>query len=273
MKFSVIITCYNNGDCVLDAVASVRDQVYADWELIVVDDASQDDSVVKLKHALRNCPRARVIVLPENSGGPARPRNIGVEAATGDWVAFLDADDIWHRDKLRLQAEAIQATQACIVSSAKVLFNRAEVGLAAAAVDLPEASKTGRWISYRSMLFKNWLCTSSVVMTRDLASACPFPEVRRYRAIEDYRVWLDSHKRVAQSFRLDIPLVYYRIHAGSISKDKWGMIKKNWMLYREYFSGWRRVVLPPCMMVSYVFFSALLQVRLGRGLCASAGEK
>lgn len=273
MKFSVIITCYNNSDCVLDAVASVRAQVYADWELIVVDDASRDDSVGMLRRALENCPQARVIVLPENSGGPARPRNIGVAAATGDWVAFLDADDIWHRDKLRLQAKAIQATQARFVSSAKVLFNRAETGLASAASDLPGASIEGRWIGHQSMLFKNWLCTSSVVMTRDLASACPFPEDRRYRAIEDYRVWLDAHKRVAGGFRLDTPLVYYRIHAGSISKDKWGMVQKNWMLYREYFSGWRRVVLPPCMMVSYAVLSAWLQVRLGRGLCAPAGEQ
>jgi teichuronic acid biosynthesis glycosyltransferase TuaG len=268
MKFSVIITCYNNADCVLDAVESVAAQSWNNWELIVVDDASTDSSAALLSRALESVPNSRLIVLERNSGGPAYPRNLGVKEATGDWVAFLDADDIWHYDKLRIQQEWLMRSQASFISSAKLLFSHPLLAKSDAKRPGGGAPPPGaRSIGYRSLLLKNWLCTSSVAMPRQIALECPFPEPRRYRAIEDYRCWLDVHRRIGRGLRVNAPLVYYRIHEGSISKNKFSMVKKNVMLYREYFGESAcRLWVTPLLMSSYLATSAWLALRPGRSL-------
>ncbi|MCX6924469.1 MAG: glycosyltransferase family 2 protein, partial [Verrucomicrobia bacterium] len=105
---SIVITSYNNAGVIGDAIHSVRAQTFRDWELLVVDDHSSDKTVAILEKALEGIPRARLIRLATNSGGPAQPRNVGVAASRGRYIAFLDADDLWHPLKLEVQLEAVR---------------------------------------------------------------------------------------------------------------------------------------------------------------------
>lgn len=101
-KFSVIIPCRNAGAWIADTLASVASQTLQPFEIIVVDDGSTDDSVEQIRNF-----SDRVIVLHSSHRNGAGTRNVGIEAATGDWIAFLDADDIWYPDHLERAANLL----------------------------------------------------------------------------------------------------------------------------------------------------------------------
>jgi len=103
---SVILPTYNRGRFLLEAVRSVIAQTWTDWELILVDDGSTDDSVSTIERL--GDQRIRTITIP-HSGSPARARNVGVDAARGEWVAFLDSDDLWLPHKLERQLAELNA--------------------------------------------------------------------------------------------------------------------------------------------------------------------
>ena len=105
---SVLIPTFNRATLLLEAVASVQAQSYPDWEIIVADDGSSDDTCQRLADLAED----RLKVLPfEHSGNPSRLRNAAAATATGEYLAFLDSDDVWHPDKLRLQLDALAASQ------------------------------------------------------------------------------------------------------------------------------------------------------------------
>ena len=103
-EISVIVPVFNRRHTIADAIASVQSQSHADFELIVVDDGSTDDT--KEVIASRRDPRIRLLVHDQNRGAAAA-RNTGLEAATGHYIAFLDSDDSWHPDKLKRQLAAL----------------------------------------------------------------------------------------------------------------------------------------------------------------------
>ncbi len=95
-RVSVIMPAYNSGPYIDAAVASVREQTFADWELIVIDDCSTDDTRDRVRAHIEADQRITLLELPVNMGAPAGPRNRGAALARGDYIALLDADDIWH---------------------------------------------------------------------------------------------------------------------------------------------------------------------------------
>lgn len=103
---AVVIAAYNAADSVADAVASVQGQSLADWELLVVDDGSTDATPRVLRRLMAAEPRLRAIRLPRNRGSAAA-RNVAWRAARAPWIAVLDADDVWHPDKLAVQMAAV----------------------------------------------------------------------------------------------------------------------------------------------------------------------
>ena len=106
---TIVIPTWNRCELVQEAVASVRAQRFADWELVVVDDGSDDDTVERL--AAIGDPRVRAIALP-HSGNMSYLRNVGSAAGSGPWLAFLDSDDLWLPQKLQRQLEAVEAAGA-----------------------------------------------------------------------------------------------------------------------------------------------------------------
>jgi glycosyltransferase involved in cell wall biosynthesis len=104
-EISIIIPAYNAEKTIVETLASVQAQTFSDWEAIVIDDGSTDNTLNLLK--AQKDPRIRVFSCP--NAGVAAARNRGLAEVTGDFVAFLDADDLWTPDKLELQRAALQA--------------------------------------------------------------------------------------------------------------------------------------------------------------------
>jgi glycosyltransferase involved in cell wall biosynthesis len=114
MKISVVIPCFNGEEFIADAVGSVLAQTHADLECIVVDDASTDNSRRVLSQLASQDQRVRPLFLDRNSGA-ATARNRGIETATGEWIAFLDADDLYEPDRLERLLELARTTDSVMV--------------------------------------------------------------------------------------------------------------------------------------------------------------
>jgi glycosyltransferase involved in cell wall biosynthesis len=203
---SVIIPAYNAEAFIADTVRSVLDQTYQDFEVIVVDDGSQDGTLAALEPF-----HARVHVHTQVNGGVARARNTGVSLASGEFIAFLDADDLWLPQKLERQLA---------FSAAPMTFtDRFNIG---ARGDLPEIQSAvtpmqGGDVFEALLREGNFITNTSVVMRRAL-----FERMGGFytglNGTEDWDLWIRIAERHAVGFLAE-PLVRYRFHAGGISRN------------------------------------------------------
>ena len=113
LRFSVVINSYNRRDYVCEAVESVLQQTYAAHEIIVIVDGSSDDSVDVLQKRYPHESFPQVQIVDQVNSGVAMTRNTGIALATGNWMAFLDDDDLWHREKLQITADHIAQRPEC----------------------------------------------------------------------------------------------------------------------------------------------------------------
>src|SRR5262245_42892691 len=198
---SVIIPTWNRAATVVAAVESALAQTHAPLEVLVCDDGSSDDSAQRV--GAMSDPRVRWLPGPRG-GRPAIPRNRGIVAARGEWLAFLDSDDEWLPDKLARQLAAVRATGrlACCTNAWRLSpgIDRRELMLSGpdgvyALAELLEGNRV--------------ICSSALIHKSLLANAEGFPEAAILKALEDYALWL----RVAcftQFAHLAEPLVLYR---------------------------------------------------------------
>lgn len=117
-QISVIIPAYNAAQTITETIASVRQQTIDDWELIVVNDGSTDDTL----EVLKTIQDSRLTIISMANSGVAQARNLGLSRATGEYIAFLDADDLWVADKLELQLEALAANPQAVVAYSWTCF-------------------------------------------------------------------------------------------------------------------------------------------------------
>jgi len=238
---SIIMPTYNADKFIKFTIDSVCSQNYKNWELIVVDDCSTDATCDVVKSVIKIDSRVKLISLEENCGAPARPRNIGVRNSLGDWVAFLDADDVWHPKKLMLQMQAIYKYKTDFCSSEMMNFSKNnEIEF------LPCNSTKLELVTFKKQLIKHITPISSVLAKKDLFCKFPFNEEDRYRAREDVECCLRIHENIKSSVKLNCTLLFYRISDDQISKSKWRMLLKNYMVLNEYRTisgkglGWKK---------------------------------
>ena len=105
---SIITPCYNAASYIADTIESVLSQIYPNWEMLIVDDSSTDNSSEIIKQYTSRDKRIIYLNTSAPSGSPSNPRNIGINNANGKYVAFLDADDIWMPDKLQKEIEFLE---------------------------------------------------------------------------------------------------------------------------------------------------------------------
>lgn len=200
---SVVVPCFRCAATIGRAIESVSRQTRQPAEVIVVDDASDDGS----REAIARLPGVRTILLGQNAG-PASARNAGWNAATQDYVAFLDADDAWHPRKLELQHDWMRAHPDAVLTGH---------GYADAPGDaIGQASR----VTPAMLLVANRFATPSVMLRRTLALR--FAEGKRHS--EDYLLWLEVVLSGHAAYYLDAPLA--RLFkpawgAGGLSGDLW----------------------------------------------------
>lgn len=219
-SITVVVPCYNAADWI---IPSLRSAVSQDWpvlEVIVVDDGSTDGSVDLVKARFPD-----VTVLQQRNAGAAAARNAGIQAARGDWIAFLDADDCWLPGKLRAQMELLAAQPEAQISCTawefwisndpepgpELLSRLQAPGLSAGRTDLASG-----WI-YPELLVGCCVWTSTVVARTELLRKLGGFDVG-LKIGEDYDLWLRT-SRLTPLARVTRPLALYRQHPGSLTKQ------------------------------------------------------
>ena len=226
---SVIMPSYNAEALIAKSIQSVIDQSFTKWELIVIDDCSKDSTRKVVQSFVEKDSRIKLISLEKNNGAPAAPRNIGVRNSSGMWIAFLDADDIWHPQKLKLQMDALQVHKVDFCCTQMKDFTDDTLLTFDAVMEVSVEQ-----ISFAKQQIKGRIPTSSVVVKKDLMLRFPFNEDIRYKAVEDYHCWLRMHEVIGVTIKLCYPLLSYRRIVGQISGSKKYMLERMYMVHKEY---------------------------------------
>ena len=121
---SIIVPIFNSEKYLAQTITSVIEQTYTNWELFLINDGSTDKSEEIIKEFEKVNRRIYVINLKISSGGPAKPRNIGLEKSKGEYIAFLDNDDLWDKEKLSFQIEEILKNNLDIFCSSARVINQ-----------------------------------------------------------------------------------------------------------------------------------------------------
>lgn len=210
-KVSIIIPVYNGERYLAETLQSVAAQTEEDWEVIAVNDGSNDGSLAILEEAVRNDP-GRVRVITISNGGVSRARNHGVREARGEYIAFLDQDDLWLPEKLHLQLDqfrsdrslGISYTNESIINSQGILVKERALSL--------DGRKNRGWV-FRYLIFNNFIPVSSIMIKKDVFDTIGGFDTR-YALAEDYDFLLKAVRIVPVDF-IDKPLVLYREHGES----------------------------------------------------------
>ncbi|MBI5149416.1 MAG: glycosyltransferase [Candidatus Omnitrophica bacterium] len=220
-RVSIIIPVYNSEKTVGEALDSVAAQTYTDYEVIVVNDGSTDQSESAIKKYMS--PPLNVTYVEQVNNGPAAARNAGLRLAKGEFVAFLDADDLWDKDKLATAIEAMDANP-----DAKLVFTdmrhvvNGRTVYASYLHERPYPSLPNGKI-YDNLLWGNFIFTPTVLVRRDvLREVGGFDE--NLQIAEDYDLWLRIARRYPIHY-IDRPLVTRRRIGGNITDDKQTYIK------------------------------------------------
>lgn len=241
VEVSVVVPAYNAARYLAQTIDSVLAQEGVKLELLVVDDCSTDDTAALVQAAAARDTRVRYLRMPSNSGGPASPRNKGVQAASGHWVALCDADDLWHPLKLRVQIDLAQREGADLVCCAIEDFADGDLPSLPGRALPPRLSS--HQLPYWQMLLKDRIATSSVLCRRDaLMQDGGFDTARELIAVEDYDLWLRLMERPGfKVLRIDVSMVAYRRLATSLSAGKWRHARKVMRVPRRAAvrGGWR----------------------------------
>lgn len=220
---SAVVPTYRDPKRVLDAVQSIQKQDMDDWEAIIIDDGSSSQDQAIIHAALREIddPRFRFVCSQRNRG-PARTRNLGVRLARGRYIAFLDADDLWKPEKLRLQ---IQQMQAAGVGLSCTSYENLSMTTGACNVRTPPAK-----IIHAQLLRQNTMGCSTVMLDRQIVGRSYFPDIRMR---QDFAHWLKILRPGGVALGLPQPLTQRRVFAGSLSSNKLRAAWYTWRMYRD----------------------------------------
>ncbi len=228
---SIVVPVYNAGAYIEETIEMVRAQTYGEWELILVDDCSEDDSASRIEKAITGDNTNIRLIRKKVNEGAARARNTGMEAAKGRYVAFLDADDVWMPDKLEKELAFMKEKKAAFVFTAYEFGDE-------------KARRTGKIVHvppvlrYRQALSRTIIFTSTVLLDTRLTGweLIRMPEVKS----EDTATWWRILRRF-DACGLDQVLTIYRRPAKSLSSNKVEAVRRIWNLYRkeEKLSLWK----------------------------------
>jgi teichuronic acid biosynthesis glycosyltransferase TuaG len=214
---SVVVPCYRCACTVRRAVSSICEQTHQPAEIILVDDASGDETLTTLREIENQYFGLVKVVALEKNVGAASARNAGWAVASQPFVAFLDADDSWHPDKLRLQCGFMQNNPHVVLSGHQCLW----IKEGELPIPIPRSWSETK-INPRRLLFKNSFSTPTVMLRRDVAFR--FQDGRRYA--EDFLLWLRISHAGFEVSRMEVTLAYvHKPFYGSsgLSSAAWNM--------------------------------------------------
>jgi len=218
---SIIIPVYNTGQFIQETLRSVMEQSYTEWECLCIDDCSTDDSISYISEFTQKDGRIRLLKMQKN-GGAAAARNYGVSQAGGKYLAFLDSDDLWVRDKLEKQLRFMQ--------KGNYPFSCTSYG------KIDEESKVldkvcicQKKYTYDDVLKRN-PGNSTIIYDCQTVGKVYGPDIHRRN---DLAMWLTVIKKTGCIYGYQEVLGYHRIRKDSLSINKRRLISYQWKVYRD----------------------------------------
>ena len=222
-KVSVVMPAYNAEKYIGTAIASVVDQTIDDWELIVVDDCSTDGTYGIVVEMAKKDPRIKCYRNEKNLG-VAKTRNFGLDVCTGEYVALLDSDDVWYKDKMQRQLELLRSSNADIAFCSYAIVD--EFGNKKCA-DFIVPSKT----TYEQSLIQSVISCSTVVLSREIVNKYRFSDNFYH---EDLVLWLQLLKDGYVALGATDVLAEYRVFSGGRSFNKVKSMINKFKVYRGF---------------------------------------
>ncbi|UNH26579.1 glycosyltransferase [Moellerella wisconsensis] len=214
---SIIMPCYNASHYIKDSINSVLNQTYQNFELIIIDDLSTDDSINIINSYSDS--RIKLIQLTQNSGAGIA-RNTGIEAAQGRFIAFLDSDDLWRQNKLEVQLEYMKKGQYPLTYTQYQKFSQLGKGK----LVIPPNT-----VTYNELLYCNVIgCLTAIYDTTILGKQF-MPLIRKR---QDMGLWLKILSQGHTAYCCPQVLADYRTDSG-MTQNKLNAAKYQWMFYRQ----------------------------------------
>lgn len=232
---SIITPSYNSANFIAKTIEGIINQTYSNWELLITDDCSTDNSVEIIEEYIRKDPRIKLLKLDVNSGAGIC-RNKSIEAAKGRYIAFCDSDDVWMPHKLEKQLQFMQEKHCALVYSSYMLMDE-------------EGKENGISVCRHKLDFNQLKrdneigCLTAMYDTEKVGKMY----MSSIRKRQDWGLWLEILAKCKVAYGIKEPLAYYRIRKGSISNKKMDLVKHNINVYRTIlkFPAWK----------AYLFFS------------------
>ncbi|KLT70595.1 glycosyltransferase family 2 protein [Flavobacterium sp. ABG] len=245
---SIIIPTYNTEKFIRATLESVQNQSYQNWEAILVDDASTDQTVAIIAEFAQNDNRIKFFQLAKNSGN-GFARNVALEKATGKYIAYLDADDLWFPEKLEKQIWFLKANNLpftfsfydCIDEEGNDLNRRVEAPLK---------------LTYKQLFYCNYVGNLTAIYDTTYFGKITLPASQKR---QDWRLWLTILKQIKATKPVPEPLAFYRIRKDSISSSKFKLIKHNFGVYRRFHG--HNFVFSLLLMTRFLFTQLVIKPR------------
>ena len=243
---SIITPAFNSEKFIAETIRSVLNQTYENWEMIVVDDCSTDNTIAVINEFIHLDSRIQLFQLDKNSG-TGIARNTALCKAKGRYVAFLDADDLWKPIKLEKQMDFLKANNLpftfsfyeCIDEEGDSLNKTVEAPIN---------------LSYRQLFFCNYVGNLTGIYDVNFFGKIAISPLRKR---QDWTHWLTILKKITNAQAVPESLAFYRIRQNSISASKFDLIKHNFAVYRN-FHGYNLGVSLLCM-VGFLFTQLLIK--------------
>ncbi len=219
---SIIMPSFNSEKTISSSIESVLNQTYHNWELILIDDGSSDQTISIIQSYIHQ--DSRIIFLQNQQNlGVSFTRNRGIAKASGNWIAFLDSDDQWHPDKLKKQVRVIERNPKVDLVYTGSSFFYSSGRQSEYILQVPKS------ISYHTLLKQNVISCSSVLVKKALTEKYP---MKRDEMHEDYAVWLQILRDGYCAWGINEPLLRYQLSDHSKSSNKKKAAIMTYKVYR-----------------------------------------
>ncbi len=220
-EVSIITPCYNSAQFLEETIQSVLNQKFTDWQWLITDDHSTDESVKMIREI--NDPRI-ILTISDKNGGAGHARNLSLEKASGKYITFLDADDYWEPNFLLETVSFMKEENAELAYSN---YARCDEHL---------VPKIADFLADKEVTFDNLLKTCRLSLLSSMYD-CErvgkeyFPAGSKR---EDHVMWLNLLKKIPIGKPLNKTMAKYRMHATSISRNKTNIMKDQYLVYKDY---------------------------------------
>ena len=219
---SIITPTFNSANYIAETIQSVQNQTYQHWELIIVDDGSTDYTISIIQEIQKVEPRIQLI-RQEKNVGPAITRNKGIELAKGNYLTFLDADDLWFSNFIENSINTIEKTKIPFVFSS---YRRSDEVLNFVYSDFIVPQK----VTYSDILKTNSISCLTAFLDIEVLGKKFMPIIHKR---QDMGLWLQYLKEIPYAYGIQEPKAIYRIRKNSLSRKKSDLIKYQWQFYRK----------------------------------------